>query len=463
MSDESHLRRRIERERAARKQAEELLEQKSRQLYASNLALTQARDELEQRVRERTEQLNEARLSAEAANRAKSEFLTNMSHEIRTPMTAILGFAEVLRSHVQNDEAAKALHTISRNGQHLLSVINGILDLSKIEAGEVRIEQLPCSPHELLLDIEELFRPEALEKRLDWRVKLLAPIPVSIRTDPTRLKQVLVNLVGNAMKFTGQGSVTLDATIVDAAEEPKLVFTITDTGIGISPEQLTKIFRPFSQADASMTRRYGGTGLGLAITQQFVTMLGGTISVDSTPEVGSQFTVYLPVGTTTGVHRSQQLERNDVRPVAATEPVRQAPAMELIGLKVLLVEDGRDNQTLFRHILTRAGAKVTIADNGKIGSDLALSTSGTDAAFDVILMDMQMPVMDGYTASRWLRDRNYKGPIVALTAHATERERERTLAAGCTTFASKPIDRASLIRLVHQVATSTHDRVVASH
>ena len=403
--------------------------------------------------------LREARARAQDANAAKSEFLANMSHEIRTPMTAILGYADLIEE--MSDDAYDAgmareyARTIQRNGDHLLSIINDILDISKIEAGRMNIERVETEPLRLLHEIESLMRVRASAKGIGLRVMRQTPIPRSIVSDPTRIRQILVNLVGNAIKFTELGCVTLRASL-DASGPggPCLRFEVEDTGIGIEQEQMERLFQAFTQADASTTRRFGGSGLGLRISKQLCEMLGGTIRVRSEPGVGSVFTAAIPTGDISGVAMIDPDEEDG--PADEPEPVASsatAGPLPLGGCRIYFVEDGPDNQRLIGFHLRRAGAEVTLFSNG-LECLNAMTRSGTPdgplkepGGCDLILTDMQMPGMDGYTLARTLRRKGYTGRIVALTAHAMPADIRRCIEAGCDDYASKPIDRAELIRV----------------
>ena len=397
-------------------------------------------------IRELNEQLAESAQAAESANLAKSEFLANMSHEIRTPMTAILGFSEVVLGNVRDPENVDGLKTIRRNGEHLIDIVNDILDLSKIESGKMGVEQIECSPCQILSDVASLMRVRSSAKGLPLEVEYDGPIPQYIHSDPTRLRQILINLVGNAIKFTEAGKVRVIARLLDAdSVEPKLKIDIVDTGIGMTEEQLAKLFQPFVQADTSTTRKFGGTGLGLTISRRLAEMLGGGVSVHSTVAQGSTFSVTV----STGPLGTVKLVDGPAEPgVSAEEVAKPADGNVRLDCRILLAEDGPDNQRLISFILKKAGADVSLAENGQIALDLALIARDESAPFDVILMDMQMPVMDGYTATAKLREAGYTATIIALTAHAMASDREKCLAAGCDDFSTKPIDRNKLLKLV---------------
>lgn len=395
--------------------------------------------------------LEEFNQLAESATRAKSEFLANMSHEIRTPMTAILGFADILLSEpgieLAPPDRISAIRTIQRNGKYLLELINDILDLSKIEAGKFEIERVTCSPSQVLSDVIALMRIRADAKRLPLELEFVGGIPESIQSDPLRLRQVLINLVGNAIKFTETGGVRLVARLVQRLGKSALLhIDVIDTGIGLTQQQISRLFQPFHQADSSTTRKYGGTGLGLTISKRLAEMLGGDIAVSSVPGRGSTFSVSVETGDLEGVpllHTPEYLARS----AAVTLSESQGKPARLHG-HVLLAEDGPDNQRLISLLLRKAGAIVTVADNGQAAYEQALLARDCGVPFDVILMDIQMPVCDGIEATRRLRAAGYHGSIVALTAHAMEGDGARCHDAGCDGYLTKPIDRATFLPAV---------------
>lgn len=392
------------------------------------------------------------------ANSAKSEFLANMSHEIRTPMTAILGYADILLENLHDDESLTAVATIKRNGEHLLELINDILDLSRIESGKLAVEQLPCSPAQLISEVFSLMRVRAEGKKIGLEAVYEGPIPETIQTDPTRLRQILINLLGNAIKFTEVGRVRLVTRLVTLPNVPaRLQFSVVDTGIGMGREQLEALFQPFTQGDASTSRKYGGTGLGLAISKRLAQALGGDIAVESAPNQGTTFRVTVDPGPLTAVRwlqESSEAVLGDSRP-----PERQKKSVPVLQGHILLVEDGLDNQRLIALLLRKAGATVTLAENGQEALEKALPGSGTSPAtppFALILMDMQMPIMDGYEATSRLRAAGYEGPIVALTAHAMVSDRQKCLDIGCNDYLTKPIDRQKLLVAVAHYLSGQH-------
>jgi signal transduction histidine kinase/CheY-like chemotaxis protein len=431
------------------------------ELECAQTELWEAHDELEQRVNARTAELSTTNQSlkeneealreseaaarrmagqlqaskeiAEAATRAKSEFLANMSHEIRTPVAAMVGFADMMLDPEQTpSDRLDGLQTIRRNAKHLLDVINEILDLSKIEAGRMTVENIETELPPLLSDVLSIMRPRALEKGLDLNLRFADKVPRTVVTDPVRAKQILMNLVGNALKFTEKGRVEIQVSPLPA--EGALQFDVVDSGIGISQEQIDKLFQPFVQADGSTTRRFGGTGLGLTISKHLAQMLGGDITVRSTVGLGSIFSAKI-TGAGDGTGECCRVEDAMVVPQAGPTII-----VTTISGKILLAEDGKDNQRFISAMLRKTGAEVVIADNGRIAVDMALSQK-----FDLILMDMQMPELDGYAATSLLRKKGYTGPIVALTAHAMADDRAKCMQAGCTDYLVKPIDRKHLV------------------
>lgn len=398
-------------------------------------------------LRDKNSQLDEARRAADQAAQSKSEFLANMSHEIRTPMTAILGFTEeLLELETQPDAQSRrleAIDTVRRNGEHLLTIINDILDLSKIEAGKMTVEFIPCSPARIIDDVLKLMSVKAEAKGVQLEAQCASAIPETIHTDPTRLRQVLLNLFGNSIKFTERGSVRLEVRCEPSAE--RMSFDVIDTGIGMTPDQVAALFQPFTQADNSTTRRFGGTGLGLTISKRLAEAMGGDIVVvSSEPGRGTHFRVTIKTGVIQGA-MIESLAKPDVAPAAKSKVV----VPKLKG-HVLLAEDGLDNQKLITFTLRKAGLEVTVANNGQEALQLAWAAYEAQQPFDLILTDMQMPIMSGYELATELRQRGYRLPIIAATANAMSSDRDLCLSAGCDGYVTKPIDRAQIYEVLSE-------------
>ncbi len=390
------------------------------------------------------------------ANRAKSDFLANMSHEIRTPMNGVLGMTELLQSTRLSAEQRKFTETIQESGELLLSIINNILDFSKIEADKLELESIPFDLEDLIQDVVRMLTSSAHVKGLELIVLIPEETRLHLKGDPTRIRQVLTNLVANAIKFTEKGRVIIRVvTIEENSNHTTLMISVDDTGIGISPDVQARLFKPFSQADGSTTRKYGGTGLGLAISSELVSAMGGILQCDSEPGKGSRFFFTLPLEITS------EMETKPDSPRPARNKLIAADNKSPAALHILVAEDNQTNQEVITGMLEHIGCTATLVANGQEAVDAVAEKS-----YDLVLMDCQMPVLDGYQATAEIRrrenkeGRGYHIPIIALTANALEGDREKCLAAGMDDYIRKPFRQDD----IHEILTHwSHEQQLLSH
>ena len=407
----------------------------------------------EENQRHMLKELGEANLAAQRASEAKSEFLANMSHEIRTPMSAIMGYTDILTRYLHDADNLNCVNIIRENGKFLLDIISDILDISKIEAGKIQVERSLVHVDEMFEELRSMLSVRAHEKQLDFSILIDGEIPQTIHSDAQRLKQILLNLIGNAIKFTEEGSVTVKISYQENQSDGVLQFDVTDTGIGLSNDQIEKLFQPFTQVDTSAGRKFGGTGLGLAISQRLAEMLDGNISVSSKLSSGSTFSLKLKVKTDENARRIG----NEMFHRIGTKVKKPTASLPKITGRVMVVDDRREVRFIAQHILEEAGATVIIATDGKECLDLICAEKVDGKPVDLIVMDMQMPLLDGYEATKRLREMNFQNPIIALTAHAMEGDREKCLAVGCSDYVSKPLEKSKFLNAVSGLLNQAGD------
>lgn len=388
--------------------------------------------------------LLEANAASQRANEAKNSFLATMSHELRTPLTAVLGFADILRSESDHPDYLEKVDTIKRNGTYLLALLNDILDLSKIEAGKLRFDQQRVDIRRVMADIESLMSNRSHDSKLALRFTYATQLPAEITADEVRVRQILVNLISNALKFTESGEVTVSTVVNHNVAGSRLEISVVDTGIGISPKQMERLFQPFSQANKQTTRKFGGTGLGLSISKRLAEGMGGTIFADSRLGKGSRFTLILPLSQSDTEITSEAEAEGQLRPA----PESSEKKYPRIHSRILLADDRRDVWQVGKYFLEKCGADVTIVENGLQAVDAVLRSAHDGKPFKLILMDMQMPVMSGREAVAAIRAKGILTPIIALTADAMEGERESCIAMGCDEYFPKPIDGPRLMQMV---------------
>lgn len=431
MSNESEILELLRRERLARKQAEVLLEEKSLELYHSNKQLSELNSTLEARIQQRTHELEQAKNLAEKADANKTQFLSRVSHELRTPLNAIIGFANLLKSKNLEGESEEFLNAILISSTELLDTINDVLDLAKIEAGEQTVFEESVEIIPFLDKIGKTFRRLVANKQVDFRMHLDQLLPKQVLTDKLKLTQIINNLISNAVKFTHTGHVEFRVSF--NSQTSRLNFSISDTGIGIPEKELNTLFDPFKQAHSAESAKIGGTGLGLAITKQLVLLLGGSIEVKSKWGEGSNFVFEIPT-------KVIQLENS---PNEENKPVEKTP-LNLDGITVLIVDDVPFNVKMLQFTLQNVGCNILIAENGIMACQIHHEKKP-----DIVLMDLQMPEMDGFEATSWIRKSDSITPIIALTADAFPQTKELVLKNGMNDFLSKPVDVELLKTKIH--------------
>jgi len=450
MEELEAIKRVLQRERKARKEAEAIIEKKSLEIYRANLELKNLNNSLEQKIKDRTseieaskEQLLLAKEEAERSTNAKSFFLSNMSHEIRTPLNGIISITDIMLRETGEKNILEMLNTVKYSADHLLGIINDILDFSKIESGKLSFEKIQFSLKSLLDNLVKVMRFKAEEKHIAFYLEWDDEIPEVITGDKVKLNQILTNLIGNALKFTEQGFVKIKVSVLEKTvnRNVKLLFEISDSGIGIPADKLDSVFQSFTQSTQFITRKFGGTGLGLTITKRLVELQEGEIRVESQEDVGSKFMVILTFDYSTKVKIAQNKDMAMLKD-------------GMVGKHVLVVEDNQVNQFVAVKILKSWGINTRISENGLEAVKLLSRES-----FDLILLDLHMPVMDGYEACKIIRQEssnvlNHKVPIIALSADAFTDNKQKILDVGMNDFSTKPINQNELYEKMYRLIKS---------
>ncbi len=413
-----------------------------------NESLKREKKELERQVEIATSDLIHAKEEAEQANKAKTDFLARMSHEIRTPLTAIIGYSDIAVDDSTDEEGrTRSINTVSQNSKHLLNIINDVLDVAQIDSGDIKYEQIPCSISDIVTEVVEMMKLKAQRKDLAMELAISRDVPDLVVTDPTRLKQLVTNLVGNAIKFTEEGEISIavearEILIRETQCPPdesclfELSIAVEDTGVGIEESKLTSIFESFTQESASTKRLYGGTGLGLTISRQIARDLNGDLTVESTPGVGSRFTCTLQAVRAGALEHKESLIRTE-----------SSGASQLASCRFLLIEDGEDNRNLIQYHFKKQGLNLDAVSDGIFGIQAINDAIESGESYEMIFMDISMPRMDGIECTRKLRSAGITTPIVMLSAHTLQEERERSYIVGATAYLSKPIDFTKLFEL----------------
>ncbi len=395
-------------------------------------------------IRRQLRDLDKAARQAKRSDAIRWRLLTNMGHEFRTPMNAIMGFADLLQTEATSEtERSRLAQSICESSSKLTQLIETMLDLSAIESGQIRVNKEPCNLHNILTQIQVDSAGMILSKKLELKLCIDDSCPQIVTTDPKRLKQILANLTDNAIKFTQEGSIQIDAQMISIDNSNAIQIKVIDSGIGIDPKDHKSIFDPFTQSQDNLTRNFGGAGLGLAVSKDLAKALGGDVLVDSTVGEGSTFTLTFQAGKIQ--HAAE---------TTSSQPTETATQNALFNKRILVVDDAKDNRVLMQHFLKKSQAIVEFAQDGQKAIDAVNKANTDNTPYDIILMDMQMPVLDGYNATIQLRKQGVTTSILAVTAHALEGDREHCLSAGCNEYMSKPISKANLIETCTKLVNS---------